>query len=167
MLKKILLALVVALPLSAAAQKFGVVNVNEVISAMPQFTEMQKQIEESSKKYETEFLKLQEEINKLYSDFQTIQNDPATPDAIKERRMQEIQERAASVEKFRQTATQDLERQQAQLMAPIQQSLNEAISAVGKEGTFTFIFPNEPAMLLYKGADVVDVTPLIKTKLGL
>ena len=167
MFKKIILAILVALPLSAAAQKFGVVDVQDVFTAMPQTAEMQKQIEESSKKYETEFLKLQEEINKLYSDFQTIQNDPATPDAIKERRMQEIQERAASVEKFRQTATQDLERQQAQLMAPIQQSINDAISAVGKEGSFTFIFPNEPAMLLYQGADVVNVTALVKTKLGL
>ncbi len=166
MLKKILLALVVALPLSAAAQKFGVVNVDEVITAMPQTAEMQKQLEESSKKYETEFLKLQEELNKLYTEFQSIQNDAATPDAIKERRMQEIQERAASVEKFRQTASQDLERQQSQLHATIQQSVNEAIAAVGKEGSYSFIFP-ALTFILYHGADVVDVTAEVKTKLGI
>lgn len=81
--------------------------------------------------------------------------------------MQEIQDRAGKVEQFRQTATQDLQRQQEQLMAPIQSKINEAVKTVGKEGSFTFIFPEEPALILYQGADVTDVTALVKTKLGL
>lgn len=167
MFKKILLVLAVALPMTAAAQKFGTVRLDEVFSAMPESTEMQNTLAEASKKYEAEFQKLQEEVNKLYTDFQTIQNDANTPDAIKERRMQEIQDRASKVEQFRQTATQDLQRQQEQLMAPIQSKINEAVKTVGKEGSFTFIFPEEPALILYQGTDVTDVTALVKTKLGL
>ncbi len=166
MFKKILLAILVALPMSAVAQKFGVVNFEEVLTSMPEYTEMQGQIAESSKKYEAEFQKLQEELQKLYSDFQAIQNDPNTPETIKERRMQEIQDRAQKVEQFRQTAAQDLGRQQEQLSAPIQQRISDAIKAVGAENGFTFIFPNEPGLLLYQGADVVDVTAAVKTKLG-
>lgn len=167
MFKKIIMALAVALPLTAAAQKFGTVQIDNVFSAMPETTEMQNTLNDASKKYETEFQKLQEELNKLYTDFQTIQNDTATPDAIKERRMQEIQDKASKVEQFRQTATQDLQRQQEQLVAPIQSKINDAIKAVGTEGSFTLILPAEPAIILYQGADVVDVTPLVKAKLGL
>ena len=73
--------------------------------------------------------------------------------------MQEIQDKGQKVEQFRQQATQDLQRQNEQLMAPILQKITEAIKSVGQEGSFTFIFPNEPSLLLYQGTDVTDVTP--------
>lgn len=167
MIKKLLLALLVALPISAAAQKFGTFNFDEVITAMPEIKDMQQQLTDASQKYEAEFQKLQDELNKLYTDYQAIQNDPATPESIKERRLQEIQDRAQKVEQFRQTATQDLQRLQEQLLAPIQQRVNDAVKAIGQEGNFTFIFPLEPSLILYQGADVVDVTPLVKAKLGI
>lgn len=81
--------------------------------------------------------------------------------------MQEIQDRAAKIEQFRQTASQDLQRQQEQLLAPIQAKFNDAVKAVGQEGNFTFIFPMEGGLILYQGADVVDVTSLVKAKLGI
>ncbi len=167
MLKKIIIALLVALPLSAAAQKFGTVDVDQVITAMPEVTEVQNQLNEASKKYETEFQKLQEQANKLYTEFQQIAEDPNTPQTIKERRMQEIQELGNKIEQFRNTATQDLQRQQSQLMAPIQTKMTEAIKAVGQEGGYTFVFPNDPGLILYQGADVVDLTAAVKAKLGI
>lgn len=167
MLKKIIIALLVALPLSAAAQKFGTVDIDQVISAMPEVAEMQTQLTEASKKYEAEFQKLVEELNKLVTEFQAIQNDANTPETIKERRMQDIQERQTKVEQFRTTATQDLQRQQEQLMAPIQAKMTEAIKAVGQEGGFSFVFPADPGLVLYQGADVVDLTATVKAKLGI
>ncbi len=167
MLKKIIIALLVALPLSAAAQKFGTVDIDQVISAMPEVAEMQSQLTESSKKYEAEFQKLVEELNKLVTEFQAIQDDANTPQTIKERRMQDIQERQTKVEQFRNTATQDLQRQQEQLMAPIQAKMTEAIKAVGQEGGFTLVFPADPGLVLYQGADVVDLTAAVKAKLGI
>lgn len=167
MLKKIIIALLVALPLSAAAQKFGTVDIDQVVSAMPEVAEMQTQLTEASKKYEAEFQKLVEELNKLVTEFQAIQNDANTPETIKERRMQDIQERQTKVEQFRTTATQDLQRQQEQLMAPIQAKMTEAIKAVGQEGGFTFVFPADPGLVLYQGADVVDLTATVKAKLGI
>lgn len=167
MFKKILLALAVVLPMTAAAQKFGTVRIDEVVSAMPETTEMQTTLSEASKKYETEFQKLQEEVDRLYTEFQNMQNDTNTPDAIKERRMQEIQDKSNKMQQFYQTANQDLQRQREQLMAPILSKVNDAIKAVGQEGSYTFIFSEEPALLLYQGTDVVDLTAPVKTKLGL
>lgn len=79
--------------------------------------------------------------------------------------MQELQELNDKVQQFRQTASEDIERQQQTLMAPIQERIKTAIKAVGQENNFTFILFNEvPA---YVGSEVVDVTPLVKTKLGI
>ena len=166
MFKKILLAIAVALPMSAMAQKFGVVDIESVFTAMPETTAMQTQLQETSKKYEDEFMKLQEEVNKLYADYQTIQEDANTPASIKERRLQEVQDRYAKVQQFRETAQQDLAKLEQQLSTPIQQKLTDAIKAVGAEGGYTFIMPNE-GLLLYTGSDVTDVTPMVRTKLGL
>ncbi len=167
MFKRIILAIAVLFPMSIFAQKFGVVDLENVFQAMPESATMRTQIEESSKKYQDEFQQLREELDKLYAEFQTISQDKDTPDSIKERRLSDIQEREQKVNQFRNTAQQDLERLQEQLLAPIQQKISEAVKAVGAEGGYTFIFPNEQSLLLYQGTTVIDVTADVKAKLNL
>lgn len=167
MFKKIILAVLLALPFAGFAQKFGTVNIEEIFQAMPESATMQSQLADASKRYEDEFQKLREELDKLYADYQTLKNDPSTPESIKERRIQDIQERAAKVDQFRNTAQQDLARLSEQLSAPIQQKMTDAIKAVGQEGGYTFVFPNEQSLILYQGADVVNITADVKAKLGI
>lgn len=167
MFKKILLLIAVLLPMSAFAQKFGVVDIQAVFTAMPETTAMQTQLQNSSKQFEDEFKKLTAEVEKLYAEYQTIEQDANTPQTIKDRRMQEIQERYSKMEQFRQSAEQDLARQQQQLMEPINAKVLDAIKAVGQEGSYTLILPREEGLLLYMGNDVVDVTSNVKVKLGL
>ena len=165
MIKKILVALLIALPLCASAQKFGTIDGSAILPQMPEFTAANTQIEEASKKYEAEATKLREEIDKKMADFQTLSEDASTPESIKQRRVQELTEMQQKYEQFIQTAQQDLQRQQAQLMQPIQEKLMNAITSVGQENGFTLIFPVDAAA--YAGQDVIDVTPLVKTKLGI
>lgn len=164
MIKKLLLAILIAFPCSALAQKFGVVDVQLIFQAMPETTAAQTQLTEASKKYEDEFAKLNEEMNKKVTEFQTLSQDTTTPESIKQRRMEEMQELDNKIQQFRNTASQDLQRQQEQLMAPIEQKIAEAVKAVGQEGNYTFIFQNGAA--LYNGVSVEDVTPAVKAKLG-
>ncbi len=163
MIKKILLAILIAIPFCSHAQKFGLVNSQEIIEALPETATMKTQLETASKKYEEEYSKLQEEFKKKYTDYQQLEE--TTPDAIKERRLQEMQELDNKIQEFRQTASQDLERQQTQLLAPIQEKIMTAIKAVGDEGGFTFIFEN--LLPVYSGTTVVDCTPLVKAKLDI
>ena len=166
MIKKILLAIAMALPVcfAAQAQKFGIVDPESIIPGRAEYDAAQKEIAAASKTFESEYAKIQEEFKTKYEEFQKLANDTATPQAIKDRRMQEIQELNQKAEQFGQSAQQELARKQQQLMASIQEKLVTAITAVGKEGNFTMIFPaGVPA---YQAADVVDVTPLVKAKLG-
>ncbi len=152
----------VALPSMAFAQKFGVINTETLMQNLPEMKEVQTQFEAASKKYEDEFQNLQGEFQKKYTEFQNMEE--TTPQTIKDRRIQELQELDQKIQQFRQTASQDLQRQQEQLLAPIQQKVRTAIQSVGAEGSFTMIFEN--MIPLYVGSDVIDVTPLVKTKLG-
>lgn len=165
MIKKILFAIMIALPMCVAAQvpKFGIVNSATVFDAMPEKAAAQTQLETASKTYEAEFKKLTEELDKKYAEYQSL--EASTPESIKQRREQEMQELNTKIQQFRATAQQDLQRQQEQLMAPIEEKIQTAIKAVGAENSFTFIFPD--MIPLYTGSDVQDVTPLVKAKLGL
>lgn len=156
------LAVAIALPVAMNAQKFGVVNGEDVFNALPEVAKVQEQITEASKRYEDEFKKLQEEFDKKYTEFQALGQD--TPDSIKERRMAELQELDQKMQQFRNTAQQDLQRQQQTLIAPIEQKIMEAITSVGQEGGYTFIFPEGVAT--YVGKDVINVTEDVKAKLN-
>lgn len=164
MFKKIFLALAIALPSIAFAQsKFGVVDAQSVMNLMPETKTAEEQLAAASKTYETEHDKLTEEINKKYQEYQALPED--TPAAIRERRQQEISDLDQRIQAFLQNAQQDLARQQQNLMAPIQEKLINAIKAVGQEQGFTMIFPD--GVGIYTGTDVIDVTPAVKTKLGI
>ncbi|MDE6205398.1 MAG: OmpH family outer membrane protein, partial [Duncaniella sp.] len=69
------------------------------------------------------------------------------------------------IQQFRELAAQDIQRQQQQLMAPIQEKVVQAIQAVGAEGNYTFVFEN--MMPLYTGTDVTDITDTVKSRLGI
>ena len=164
MIKKILLILAVCLPSIAFAQgKFAVVDAETVFNAMPEREAAQKQIETASKTYEDELMKLREEMDKKYQEYQSLAAD--TPESIKERRIQEVQELNTRIQEFYEKAQQDLARQQEALLAPIQTKLQEAIKKVGANGGFTLVLPN--TVPFYYGSDVTDVTSLVKAELGI
>lgn len=165
MIKKVLLAIMIAVPMCISAQtiKLGIVNTNTIFEAMPERATAQTQLETASKTFEDEFKKLTDQMDKEYAEFQAL--DASTPESIKERRMQALQDLQNRIQQFRMQAQQDLERQQNQLMQPIQEKIQAAIKAVGSEQGFTMIF--QDIIPSYVGEGVTDVTPMVKTKLGL
>ncbi len=165
MIRRFLIATLIALPFSVFAQKFGIVDAGELLTSMTEYTEMQTTLDNASKRYQEEYAKLEEEMNKKYTEYQNLEKDPNALATIKESRIQELQELQQKIQQFSNMASQDLQRQQQQLMAPIEQKLMDAIKAVGQEGGYTFIFPKE--VPLYYGASAEDVTSQVKAKLGI
>ncbi|MCH5239149.1 MAG: OmpH family outer membrane protein [Muribaculaceae bacterium] len=167
MIKKILLIAALVFPMCAFAQelKIGIVNADEVVQKLPEYTEAQNKFVETSKRYEDEFGKLQEELKRRYDD---IQNMPENElEAIKERKLREFQEYQVKVQQFQQTAEQELAKVQQELMAPIEKKVQDAIRSVGQEGNYSLIEPNMPAIILYYASPVVDITNDVKAKLGI
>lgn len=167
MIKKLILAAFLALPMCIAAQtlKFGTVNTQEIFNLMPDRVTAENTLKGVSEKYEAEFKKLQEEFNKKYTEFQAL--DESTPQSIKDSRIRELQENQQKIQNFQQMAQQDIAKQQETLLAPITDKIQKAIQAVGAEGGFTFIYDLSIPAILYTGTGAVDATPLVKAKLGI
>ncbi len=167
MLKKLLLVAVMLIPMLASAQtlKMGLVDLAEIFNKMPEREAAEKQIAEVSKKYEAENEKLGEEMKRMYDEFQAMKEDELP--AIKERKARELQDYNQKIQQFQQTAYNDLQKLQSDLMAPIEQKLRSAVEAVGKEGGYSLIQPKTPDVILYFGAPVEDITNQVKAKLGI
>lgn len=166
-MKKLIVLLLMILPftgvVSAQDTKIAFVNTAEVFNAMPEFADMQKKMDELNAKYKKELETMQSEFQKKYSAF--IAEQDSLTENIKVRRMQDIQDMQQRMDNFVQVAQQDVNKQQQDLVAPIQQKIGEAIKAVGAEQGYTYII--DPQILLYTGPNAIDATPLVKTKLGL
>ena len=164
-MKKLIVLLLMILPLGAIAQevKIAYVKTQEVFMAMPEVSEMEKKLADLNEKYKGELKLMQDEYQKKYADF--IQQQDSLTENIKLRRMQEIQDIQTRMDNFVQMGQQDVQKQQQDLLMPIQQKLQDAIKAVGDEKGYTYII--DPAALLYTGSNEVDATPFVRTKLGL
>ena len=166
MIKKFLLAAALAIPMLMSAQdlKIGIVDVDEVVQKLPDYTEAQNKFVETSKKYEDEFAKLQEELKRRYDEIQNMPQDELQ--VIQERKVKDFQEYQLKTQQFEQTAAQELQKVQQDLMAPIYQKVNNAIQSVGQEGGYSLIEAKVSQLVLYYANPVVDITPEVKAKLG-
>ncbi len=152
---------------AAQAQKFGYVNTSEIFNVMPEKATAENTLKSVSDKYETEFKNLQDAFQKKMADYEAADKDASTPQAIKDRHNQELQDDYVKIQNFQQTAAQDLQRQQETLLAPITQKLQNAIQAVGAEGGYTFIFDQAVGAILYTGTNAEDISAKVKAKLGI
>nr|WP_320057367.1 OmpH family outer membrane protein [uncultured Bacteroides sp.] len=170
MLKKIALAIMFILPMGVSAQtlKFGHVVSNEIITAMPEFAKAQADLQALEKKYTEEIQRTSEEFNKKYQEYQQAVQKDSLPQNIAERRQKELQDMMQRSEQFQQEAQQNMQKAQTDLMAPISKKVDEAIKAVGEAEGLTYIFDLARTAIPYVNEKVsVNVTPLVKTKLGL
>lgn len=167
MFKKLFLVAALLIPMLASAQtlKIGLVDTQEIFSKMPESAAAQKQIEEVNKKYEDEYAKLGEEMKRMYDEIQNMKEDELP--AIRDRKTREFTDYQQKIQQFEQTAMQDLQKLQQDLMAPIMQKIRGAVEAVGKEGSYSLIQEKNPQLTIYFDSPVVDITNDVKAKLGI
>lgn len=152
-----------ALPMLAAAQKFGHVNTQEVFSQMPEVAQVKLKMDTINSQYETQLASMNEELQKKYQDYQAQEATMAA--AVKQIRQQELQEMQQRIQLFYQTAEQDIQKKQQELIAPVHEKMAKAIKAVGDRDGFTYIF--DSASMVHIGADAIDATPAVKKELGI
>lgn len=165
MIKKIIIAILIALPLSVAAQvKIGVIDLQTLVTETPEFAEAQKTLQASQEKYQADLKSLQEEAQRAFDEYNKLKEDASTPAGMLERREQNLQEMSQKIQQTAQTYDQRLQQQEQELMAPIVDKVQKAAQAVGQEKGLTCILPT--GALIYMSTDVVDVNPLVKAKLA-
>ncbi|MBR1547482.1 MAG: OmpH family outer membrane protein [Prevotella sp.] len=164
-MKKLLILLLLAAPMASMAQKFGHVNANEVMQAMPEFTKAQNELKALGEQYDADLKGMQEEIQKKA---EALEKEQATlPANIKQRRETELQEMYQKYQQSAQDNQQALYKAQQEKMQAISGKIIEAIKQVGQSGGYVYIMNVDGSIPYISTTLSTDVTKEVKTKLGL
>ncbi|MDR2497642.1 MAG: OmpH family outer membrane protein [Tannerellaceae bacterium] len=166
-MKKLIISLFMILPGILFAQEIKIAHVNfqEVLLAMPEIPNIEKEMAKITEEYQKELELMQGDYQKKYMDY-VAQQDSLTEN-IKLRRQQEIQDIQERLSSLYELAQKDVPEKRQKLIQPVQEKVLKAIKDVGDEKGYTYIMSMEPALFLYTGTAAVDATPFVKTKLGL
>lgn len=164
-MKKLVLTLLMFAPLASFAQKFGHVNAQEIIQAMPEYTTAKTEIDALQKQYEADLKSMQDELTKKSQDYD---NSKATlPENIKQRREQELQEIYQKIQQSYQDNQQALAKASQEKMQAITTKVVDAIKAVGQAGGYVYIMDIAGGVPYISSTLSTDVTSQVKSKLGL
>ena len=167
-MKKILVIAMALLPLMMMAQaRIGIVNSQQLFDLMPEKADAEAKLKTLSDKYHAEYELLQREFDKKYADYQTVAADASMPEAIKERRVHELQESDKKMRDFERRAADDIAAQRVALTKPITDKIQAAIRQAGEQGALDVVFDTAVTPIAYTGPNTVDITPIVKRLLGL
>lgn len=151
--------------LKAQTLKFGHIDIEAVVMDMPEYKNIQTVLDAEAAKLENQFTTMREELGKLEKDYQ--QKAASFTPQQKEAKEKELMEMQQKVQAFFQNAQQSLQQKSQEMQVPVWDKVNKAIDAVGEEGGFMYIFEVKSGFTLYHSIQSVDITPLVKTKLGI
>lgn len=160
-MKKLFLMLMLMAPLATFAQKFGKVNTQTIMQALPEISKINGELEATSKQYENELRSMQEELQRqseAYDKGKSTMN--ATAQQAKETELQQLYQK---IQQTYQDNQQALQKAQQEKMQPVITKVRTAIENVGKTGGYTYIF--EEGVAVFTGSNVEDVTSKVQSEI--
>lgn len=145
--------------------KFGHINSQEILSAMPDRDSAEAKIKKYAQSLQEQIEQLQVEFNKKYQDY--LQKRSTFTDAIREMKEKELTDMQQRAQEYQQVAEQDYQRYQSEVMKPVIEKADAAIKKVAKANGFTYIFDTSSGVLLYFSEQSIDIAPLVKKELGI
>ncbi len=147
------------------AQKFGHINSQELLAALPAGDSAKVKLEKYSKELEDQLELMQVELNKKYDDY--LANRDKLSALIKQDKETELQSMQQRIQLFQTNAEQELQEKKTSLFKPIYDQVNLAIAKVGKANGFIYVFDISTGALLYQSEQSMDIMPLVKKELGI
>jgi len=152
--------------LKAQTFKFGHINSDELIQAMPDYDSATVKLEKFRKELVNALELMSVELNNKNEAYQKESKNLS--DIVKQTKEQELVDMNKRIQDFQNNAQTQLQNKQTEVFQPIYAKVDKAIKDVGKENGFVYIFDVAKGSVLYfDEAKSTNVMPLVKTKLGL
>ena len=166
-LKFVAVIAIMALCSNVSAQnlKLAHINMDDLISSMPEFETAKIQLEKEQKGLEDELDLMRVELNRKYEDYS--KNQANMTELVRTARIEEIQSMNVKLEQTQQWAMEKLQQMQGELMQPIFEKANKAIETVAKEQGITYVISDNPQILFFKAVGTIDLLPAVKAHLGI
>jgi outer membrane protein len=169
MLKKLLFLIIAIAPIAAVAQNVSIayINTREIITAMPEMSDMERQLADKHEQLRATLQVLQTDYNTKLEEFQALPE--TTSETVRQDRINQIMQLNERIQTFLQNSEQELQMLEISLFEPIHRRISEAIQAVSGEAGHTFVFDvaSQGSPIVYVSDNAVDITQAVKTRLGL
>ncbi len=167
-MKRIVLLIACALMVSgttiAQQMKIGYVNSQELLQAMPEFKSAETQIQTYAKTFQDQLQTMGKDYESKLTDFQA--KEKTMTEAMREVKINEIQDLQARIEKFNQSAQQKIEVKREELLKPILDKADKAIKDVAKENGYDYVLDATAGLLLH-AKETYNILPLVKQKMNI
>jgi outer membrane protein len=165
-LKSLLIASIFILGASqtiSAQAKVAHIDVSELMKTMPEMKAAEAQLEKVGKSFDTDYRKMVEEYQTKIKKYD--QESATVTEAVNETRSKEVQDMAARIQQFQQTATKDLQKKQEDIVKPIMEKSRAAIQKVAKAKGYQYVLDssNGSGVML---ADGPNLLADVKKELG-
>ena len=161
-----ILALFSIVPLYS--QKFGVVDTDYIMHQMPEFREVQQEIDELSMGWQEEILNMSKEIEQMYAELKA--EEVLLTDEMKNERLTEIREKEEALKEYQKKifgfeGLFFLKR--TELQKPLLDTIYEAIERVCKEQRLAVMFDKSRDLVMVYIDPRHDYTDFVLDELGL
>lgn len=146
-----------------AQSKIAHINMNELITAMPEMKAAQTELEALQKTYTTDLQNMGTELQKKSEQYQA-EAATKTPDE-NAKREQELMTMEQNAMQFRSKASQDIQEKQDALIKPIADKARAAVLKVGKAQGFEYVLDSATGVTII--AEGKDLLADVKKELGL
>ena len=163
MLKKLLILFIAIAPVAVVAQQIAVVNSHEIFAAMPELSDIERQIADRAEEMQRVMQELETEYNRRLAEFQALPETAS--ETIRQDRQREVMQVIERHQTFMQNSHQELQQLEFTLLEPVQRRIMEAIEAVGREGGYAFVL--ERGSFVFVNDNAPNITQRVKARLGI
>ena len=154
-----LIAILFAFSFSTFAQsKIAHINTTELVAAMPEMNDAKSELEKLAKTYETDIQTMAAELQSKVKQYDT--EAAAQTDEENAKRLQEVQGMEQSIRQYQAQAQQELQKKEFDLLKPITEKAQAAISKVADAMGFDYVLDSTQGqgVIIANGTDLmIDV----------
>lgn len=157
-------AVVILSSLTASAQKIAHINLDSLISIMPETKVATQAVQDYAKQLEQQVTAMQTELQSKYEDYQAKQKDmPELVRASTEKGLNDLNQR---IQDFQQQAQTDYQKKSAELSKPVYDKAKKAIDQIAKENGYKYVLDTSTGVVIYN-EPTDDIFNLAMKKLGI
>ena len=148
-------------------QHFGYLSYNDVLKAMPEYEQAMKGIAELKATYDQEMTRAEQEFSKKFAEY--VDGQKSFPENIMLKRQKELQQLMEQSMQFKKEAQELLTNAEAELLAPVNEKLQNAIKAVGKQRNYAYVLNTDANAYPYisDSGEAENCTDAVLTQLGI
>lgn len=139
--------------------KLGHVNINEIMTALPERDSAQVKLDKETKEIQNTYEEMNVVYNKMVDEYQ--KGLTTYSDFVKKSKEAEILDKQKRIQEYEQNANLTLQQRNVELFQPIYDKIIKAIEKVATEGGFTYIFDLSKGSVVFSSKDSQNINQLV------